>query len=200
MLTAKDGSLWVGTATGLHKFDPRTGEVLERYAASANDPNALQGKYVQATVEDDQGVIWVGTTGGGLNRLDPKEKTFSHYRADAAKPHRIANNFIYRLANFAGAPDLIWIATVDGLSVLNKRDNTVTNYVYNRGKGRQGRSGRENCPYDYSGSVRDFLVGGQRTWLFTENRPGRPPISEHPPQPKPQRGLCGRYRSASIGP
>jgi ligand-binding sensor domain-containing protein len=88
----------VGTATGLHKFDPRTGRVLQRYAATPNDPNTLHGKYVQATVEDEEGVLWAGTTAGGLNRLDPKEETFSYYTADAAEPRRIANNFIYRLA------------------------------------------------------------------------------------------------------
>ncbi len=141
VLTARDGSLWVGTASGLHQFDPRTGRVLERYATDSNDPDALQGKYAQATVEDDQGVIWVGTTEGGLNRLDPKEKTFSHYRADATGQHRIANNFIYRLAHFAGAPDLIWITTVNGLSLLNKRDNTVTNYIYNADKADKGGLG-----------------------------------------------------------
>jgi hypothetical protein len=110
VLTAKDGSLWVGTATGLHKFDPRTGRVTERFAANVNDPDALHGKYIQATAEDDEGHIWVGTTEGGLNRLDPKRKTFSHYRADAAGPQRIASNFVYRLARFDSAPDLIWIS------------------------------------------------------------------------------------------
>ncbi len=138
VLTAKDGSLWVGTATGLHRFDPRTGRVLERYAANDDDPKSLHGKYVQATVEDDEGLIWAGTTEGGLNRLDPRGKEFSHYRADAAKPHRIANNFIYRLAHFDSVPDLIWITTLDGLSILNKRDNTVTNYVYDAEKAGKG--------------------------------------------------------------
>jgi signal transduction histidine kinase/ligand-binding sensor domain-containing protein len=141
VLAAKDGSLWVGTATGLHKFDPRTGQILERYTATVNDPNTLHGKYVQAMVEDDEGIIWAGTTEGGLNRLASRKKTFSHYRADAAQPPKIANNFIYRLAHFAGAPDLIWITTVDGLSILNKRDNTVTNYAYDAEKAGKGGLG-----------------------------------------------------------
>jgi signal transduction histidine kinase/ligand-binding sensor domain-containing protein len=141
VLTAKDGSLWVGTATGLHKFDPQTGKVLERYAANVNDPNALHGKFVEATVEDNEGIIWVGTTAGGLNRLDPNKKTFSHYTADAAKPSKIANNFIYRLAHFNSSPDLIWITTVDGLSILDKRTNTITNYVYDAEKADKGGLG-----------------------------------------------------------
>ncbi len=134
VLTAKDGSLWVGTATGLHKFDPRTGRVIEHYAENVNDPKALYGKYVQATVEDNDGFIWAGTTTGGLNRLDPKVKTFSHYRANLPDSQKIANNFIYRLAYFQTMPHLIWITTLDGLSILNKQDNSVTNYIYNAEK------------------------------------------------------------------
>jgi signal transduction histidine kinase/CheY-like chemotaxis protein/ligand-binding sensor domain-containing protein len=131
VLTAKDGSLWVGTATGLHKFDPRTGRVLERFEANVNDPKALFGKYVQATVEDNEGLVWAGTTTGGLNRLDPKVKIFSHYQVSSPDKQKIANNFIYRLACFQTMPQLIWIATADGLSILKKQDNTVINYIYN---------------------------------------------------------------------
>lgn len=117
VLTARDGSLWVGTATGLHKFNPRSGPVLERYATNDNDPNGLPGRYVQATVEDDENTIWAGTTEGGLNRLDPRTKTFTHYQANITKPPKITHNFIYRLAHFVSAPDLIRITTVDGLSM-----------------------------------------------------------------------------------
>ncbi len=143
VLAAKDGSLWAGTATGLHKLDPRTGRVLQRYATDNDDPNALHGKYVQATVEDNEGIIWIGTTSGGLNRLDPRKKTFLHYTADAAEPLKIANNFIYRLVHFNSSPYFIWITTVDGLSILNKQDNTVATYVYNAEKpGKGGLGGK----------------------------------------------------------
>jgi signal transduction histidine kinase/CheY-like chemotaxis protein/ligand-binding sensor domain-containing protein len=141
VLTARDGSLWVGTATGLQRFDPTAGKVLERYPADADDPDALHGRRVQATVEDDEGAIWAGTTEAGLSRLDPRTRTFSHYRADEAGPHRIADNFIYRLAHLDSAPELIWIATVGGLSILNKRHGTVTSYVYGAQKGRDGALG-----------------------------------------------------------
>lgn len=141
VLAAKDGSLWIGTATGLHRFDPRTGKVLERYPADSFEPNALHGKHVQATLEDDEGTIWAGTTEGGLNRLDPRKRSFSYYTADTPGTRQIANNFIYRLARFDIAPDLIWIATVDGLSVLDKRNNTVTSYVYDAGRAVTGGLG-----------------------------------------------------------
>jgi signal transduction histidine kinase/CheY-like chemotaxis protein/ligand-binding sensor domain-containing protein len=141
VLTARDGSLWVGTATGLHRLDPRTGGVLERYSASARDPDALQGRYVQALLEDEAGFLWAGTTESGVSRLDPTTRAFSHYRADAAGPRRIASNFIYRLARFDSAPDLVWMTTLDGLSVVNKRDGTVTSYRFAPENARDGGLG-----------------------------------------------------------
>jgi hypothetical protein len=101
-------------------YDKKAGK-LNKYITNPNDPSAPHGKYVQATVEDDEGIIGVGTTEDGLCRLDPKKKTFAHYRADAADPCRIANSFIYRLAHFDSAPDLIWIATVLRISSPAKR-------------------------------------------------------------------------------
>ncbi|KAF1079200.1 MAG: hypothetical protein GQF41_4503 [Candidatus Rifleibacterium amylolyticum] len=141
VLTAGDGFLWIGTVTGLHRFDPRKGQVVERYAAGIDEPDAIHGKYIQAISEDNQGNIWIGTIEGGLSCLDPEKKTFSYYSSDSEEPRRIANNFIYRIAFFESVPDLIWITTVDGLSVLNKMDNTVTNYVYTAEKADKGSLG-----------------------------------------------------------
>ncbi len=200
VLAAKDGSLWVGTATGLHRFDPRTGRVLERYAADVNDPNALHGKCVQATVEDDEGLIWVGTTEGGLNRLDPREKTFSHSRADAAEPHKICNNFIYRLAHFDSAPDLIWITTFDGLSILNKRDHTVANYVYDAEKaGKGGLDGKivHTIIQDRSGI---FWLVVKEHGVLQKIDPGTRRFQSILPSQDPQEGLAAGPSPLRLGP
>lgn len=174
VLTARDGMLWVGTATGLHRFDPKTGLVIERYPANSENTSALHGKYVQAIAEDDQGIIWAGTTEGGLNRLEPETKIFTHYQANSQKPHRIANNFIYRLAWFNELPNLIWIATIDGLSVLNKLDNSVTNYHYAPEKAEKGGLGAKivhTIIQDNSGII--WLVVNEHGFLQKVDPGGR---------------------------
>jgi signal transduction histidine kinase/ligand-binding sensor domain-containing protein/DNA-binding response OmpR family regulator len=200
VLTARDGLLWVGTASGLHKFDPQIGQVLERYAANANDPNALHGKYVQATVEDDEGLIWAGTTEGGLNRLDPRKKTFAHYRADVAEPRRIANNFIYRLAHFDSVPDLIWITTYDGLSIFNKRDDAVINYVYDAKKtGKGGLGGKivHTIIQDRSGI---FWLAVKEHGILQKIDPGARQFQSILPSRNPQEGLVAGPSPLRLGP
>jgi signal transduction histidine kinase/ligand-binding sensor domain-containing protein/ActR/RegA family two-component response regulator len=200
VLTAKDGLLWAGTVTGLHRFDPGTGRVVERYAANSDDPGSIHGKNVQATVEDDEGIIWAGTTEGGLNRLNPVEKTFSHYRADAGSPQKIANNFIYRLACFDSAPDLIWITTFDGLSILNKRDNTVTNYVYDAKKvGKGGLGGKiiHTIIQDRSGI---FWLVAKEHGVLQKIDPGALQFQSILPGQNPKEGLVAGPSPLRLGP
>jgi len=39
-------------------------------------------------------MIWVGTYGGGLDRLDPGTGKFIHFRHDPADPRSISNDYI----------------------------------------------------------------------------------------------------------
>lgn len=58
---ASDGSLWVGTRTGLDRL------VKGRFVAVAGPQGAWSA--ISALREDAQGNLWVGTRGGGLARL-----------------------------------------------------------------------------------------------------------------------------------
>lgn len=44
-----------------------------------NTPFGLSEKTVSGLYEDKDGIIWIGTDGGGVNRFDPESRTFTHY-------------------------------------------------------------------------------------------------------------------------
>ncbi|GKT28985.1 response regulator, partial [Aduncisulcus paluster] len=62
---AADGSLWLGTDSGLNRFDPLTG-IFTRYT----EANGLANDGIQGLCIDDNGHIWVSTF-NGISRLDP---------------------------------------------------------------------------------------------------------------------------------
>ena len=76
--------LWVGASTGLYKYSVgRNGErpeLMVRYAHDPLDARSLSNSDITALYLDATGVIWAGTSGGGLNRFDPQRKQFHHYR------------------------------------------------------------------------------------------------------------------------
>lgn len=47
--------------------------------APLNTPYGLSEKTVVSLYEDTDGMLWIGTDGGGVNRFDPHTRTFRHY-------------------------------------------------------------------------------------------------------------------------
>jgi diguanylate cyclase (GGDEF)-like protein len=62
ILEARDGTLWIATNRGILIFDGTIREVV-------NAADGLANEFVRAIHEDDQGVFWIGTYGGGLHRI-----------------------------------------------------------------------------------------------------------------------------------
>lgn len=60
--------LWLGTDTGLNKFDTETG-VFTRY------PHTDRGfpyNYIETVLVDTLGFVWIGSSSDGLHKFDPK--------------------------------------------------------------------------------------------------------------------------------
>ncbi|HET6602855.1 MAG TPA: EAL domain-containing protein [Xanthomonadaceae bacterium] len=58
---ADDGSVWLGTPTGLHRYDPAT-DTIQTNVDRVAGRSPLQG--VRELLPDGEGRLWVGTTGG----------------------------------------------------------------------------------------------------------------------------------------
>lgn len=67
--------------------------------------------------------LWVGTEGGGLNRLDRTDGSFTHFKTEQGLP----NNVVYGIL-----PDEhghIWLSTNRGLCRFHVRENTTRNFT-----------------------------------------------------------------------
>ena len=83
----KAGNLWLGTTGGglsklvLNPEDVKKersevfnfgGNTFTNYRYNPADSNSLSSDLVQSVCIDADGIIWIGTFGGGLNRFDPE--------------------------------------------------------------------------------------------------------------------------------
>jgi signal transduction histidine kinase/ligand-binding sensor domain-containing protein/DNA-binding response OmpR family regulator len=119
-----DGHLWFGSLQGLVRFDPRTA-TFRHYRNDPGDPTSLGHDVVRTLLRDPlqpDRILWVGTAGGGLNRLDIGAGTFSRYTTAQGLP----NNVIYGiLSDDAGH---LWLSTNRGLARFDPRTAEVRSF------------------------------------------------------------------------
>ena len=109
--------VWVGTDSGLALYDRYTGNFFP-VVNNPNDENTLSENLVQAIVEDQSGGLWIGTSGGGLNRFDPQSERFAHYRSNPNNDYSL--NVDEVTAIYEAREDILWIGTEGG--GLNRYD------------------------------------------------------------------------------
>ena len=61
---------------GLIRLDPTTGKVT-RYTNVPAPEGYINDLFALTLYEDKEGIIWVGTAEGGLNRSDPRTEVFT---------------------------------------------------------------------------------------------------------------------------
>ncbi|MCU0432083.1 MAG: ATP-binding protein [Bacteroidia bacterium] len=74
----KTGRMWIGTENSLWLFQPSSGS-LKRIETDAANPFSLNSSQILSLMCDRQGVMWVGTSGGGVNMCDAGREFFKVY-------------------------------------------------------------------------------------------------------------------------
>ncbi len=112
------GDIWLGTSMeGFLKFDPNTGNG-RYYKHQLLDPNSLSNDKVQCITSDRASNLWIGTSGGGLNRFNTVSGKFTTFLNNPSdEENTICNNWINCI--FCDSEGLIWIGTYNRLSVFN---------------------------------------------------------------------------------
>ncbi|MDO6492713.1 MULTISPECIES: two-component regulator propeller domain-containing protein [unclassified Cellulophaga] len=128
------GNKWFATGNGLSKLTPeQQNSKNPKFITFKNNPNddtTLSHNYILTVFECKSGTIWVGTFGGGLNKLIVnKDKTigFKRYTEKEGLPNNVIKGI---LEDNQGN---LWISTNNGLSKFNPTDESFQNYDVNDG-------------------------------------------------------------------
>ncbi|MGD2179440.1 MAG: two-component regulator propeller domain-containing protein, partial [Anaerolineae bacterium] len=122
IFAGQDGRLWLVTGSGVDHFDPAT----ETFTHYVHDPDNAQSvaERVYSLYEDQEGVVWLGTDGEGLQRLDPTtgRVTMTYQEEDG-----LPNNVVYSiLPDEAGQ---LWLSTNKGLARFDPQAETFQSYT-----------------------------------------------------------------------
>ncbi len=69
----KKGNIWIGTKSGLNRFDPKTGQ-FSLYSTR----DGLPDDHVLGILEDDKENLWISTN-QGLSKFDPRTKAITNF-------------------------------------------------------------------------------------------------------------------------
>ncbi|SEC66729.1 Two component regulator propeller [Maribacter dokdonensis] len=125
-----NGNIWIATGDGLsqltitekYKEDPK----FKNYKKDEDDPNSLSHNYILSLFENRKGELWIGTFGGGLNKLIPgengKEATFKNYSIAQGLPNNVIK------AILEDEQGHLWVSTNKGLSMFDTDQEIFKNF------------------------------------------------------------------------
>jgi len=113
--------LWIGTTTGLSKFDRRTGK-FTNYIQGSKKPNNISNNNINALHEDDSGILWIGT-GDGLNRFDSKNNSFKVYTVKDGLPNDVIRNIL------EDKEGNLWLATNNGIVKFDPKEEAQNGHL-----------------------------------------------------------------------
>lgn len=133
VLAATDGLIYVATwGGGLVVFNPQTGT----HATYRHDPDdccSISHDIVYSLFEDRTGIIWIGTNGNGVNKLDPERADFRFLHSRLPTNYRLPAGKVRTLYHDRQTGDLFIAIEGAGLSVRDSESGRVVNYRRDHG-------------------------------------------------------------------
>ncbi|MEO6670496.1 MAG: two-component regulator propeller domain-containing protein [Ferruginibacter sp.] len=110
-----NGNIWICPpfeGAQLYRFDNKTKKLhfVKRYLPEGTD--------VYDVIEDEKGIVWVGTYSDGLIRLDPKTNTTKYF----TKAEGLPSNYVSKMVL---VKNRLWVITDLGTAFLNIADESI---------------------------------------------------------------------------
>ncbi|GAC1370265.1 MAG: two-component regulator propeller domain-containing protein [Hymenobacter sp.] len=171
------GRLWVGTDYGLYLWPagPATDNGPPVQAATrtlflpvSGDPFSLQSERLHQLFEDQNQVLWVASSAGGINKVDLRQKPFGHLQHQLTRQPTLPNNYVNVIYKQEAA-NLLWIGTRNGFCAYDLTRKTYRNYL-------SWQQSAEANGVDVSAVVQagdgTLWLGTRNHGLYTLRRPG----------------------------
>lgn len=120
------GNIWIGTFTGLNKYNPDTG----RFSYFTKDalPGSLAHASVFSVYKDRQGSIWVGTYYGGVHYFNPETDLFTYYPENEERDNCLSFSFTGNMVEDKDGN--VWICTEGGgLNFFDRKTRKFTHFL-----------------------------------------------------------------------
>ncbi len=125
----RQGCLWLGyRGFGIEKLVVNKDEIIksELFEPVPGNIFSLSHHVILSMYVDRTGIMWIGTYGGGINKVNEQQNRFALYRNDPSN-----NNSLSSLS-FRGIYEdedgILWVGGYSGLNKWNRSENIVRRY------------------------------------------------------------------------
>lgn len=170
-ISGNNKTLWIATRkTGLNSFSLET-ETFTHYQIFPDDLDTQDINDLNVIFKDSTGILWIGTSGGGLLRFDPASQLFSSYKRNTLAPQgRLPNDWVKSI--FEDKSGLFFVGTSGGgISKFDGRPPKFTHF-----KPEPGNSDSLNDTYVLSvfeDSTGNLWVGNDRVANKIDRKTGK---------------------------
>ncbi len=118
----REGFMWFGTHDGLNKYD---GYNFSVFKPDKDQPGNISSNLIFAITGDNDGNLWIGTTGSGLNFFDRSSGKFTNYKHEKGNKQSLSNDYVNSL--YIDKKNRLWIGTIKGLNMidLTKKNDSI---------------------------------------------------------------------------
>lgn len=125
ILEDTQGFLWIGTPSGLIRYD---GYRFKRYLHSAAQDNSLGGNFIVDLTLDADGNLWIISEPGGVAMYRPQQDDFQRLTfADDATQRRLTR---YARTLISDEQGLLWLGGRDGFMSMDRLASTAHFYEF----------------------------------------------------------------------
>jgi ligand-binding sensor domain-containing protein len=114
LLFQGDSILWVSTYGGLSKLNLIQGQSRH---FTQQETNGLSNNHIFAMHLDPNGLLWLGTRGGGLNCFDTNTEDWQVFKQNRQAKQGISNDYIWHILQESDSE--FWLATDHGLERIH---------------------------------------------------------------------------------
>jgi len=118
-----EGNVWIGTLSGLNSYNPTTGKFKFYFLGKSASGSRLNA--VLAIYEDKDGLLWIGTFGGGIYTFDRKKNNITKFRHPDDLTNSLDKSSIYAISEINNN---LCIASLGGIYILNKNTGKLKRY------------------------------------------------------------------------
>ena len=126
MAKTKNDHYWIGSSHGLiHAIPWEEDFAFKLLKKKEGDLTGLLNNQVASLLKDpeDGNILWIGTKGGGLHRLDTRDMTFSHVNSKNGLP----NDVIYGILNDDYGN--LWMSSNKGIIRYHPKTGQIRNFT-----------------------------------------------------------------------